>query len=331
MIFRDTRRLFNHCIPLAHQMSFSTGIHVKNIHLRYRRKQYSFLLPTEIKEEEGEQKSSSLVVAHIKDYNFASVNEVKVSQLLKSIPNGSLRYHIVDSYEVVTMKGKKCLLVKYLDVSSKPLLSFLSSSARDILEMYTRLCKSIQLLGEQGICHHRLSFENIHILPQYGDKPMLLGLEQAIRIDRMRLKENEEYLYAKKVLQEGKDVPFEEFAATALLLLSSSSSQALSLSTIESLCDDYLPTMEADNNRLTRRQQCRELLSPFINKPLSCVIEYLLDPKHILTWDYYRLASLFLQWTAGRTDIPKRTRDTWVQMLSLSPKERWLFVFKLSP
>jgi hypothetical protein len=246
-------------------------------------------------------------------YDFFSINEIKIGEILTKIPYYSNYYDIFIDYDFVDIGkiGEKIIENVDLDTKYKEekyivfnynhekrigfrdfIFNFSFGKKQfifNILNTYTILLDSLSKLNDNHVCFFELSSENIVFSP--NSRPFLKNLRNSLNINDL----NTSYIH--NIIKNIDNYTYKPLEIHVLFYLIMNDEKTLSLSFIELICSNYVKTMDilslfSQNYRESYEKACVETLKKYINKPKSAIIEDILNYSKY--WDNYSLSILYL-------------------------------------
>ena len=251
-------------------------------------------------------------------YDFFSINEIKICEILTKIPYFSNYYDIFVDYDFIDIgkigekvienvdldtkyKGEKYIVFNYNDEKRIGFRNFLFNLSHynnnnnnkqfifNILNTYSILLDSLIKLNENGVCFFELSSENIVFSP--NSRPFLKIFHNSLNIPNLNAS------YIQNIVKNIDNYTYKPLEIHVLFYLIANDEKTLSLSFIELICNNYVKTMYilslfSQNYRDTYEKSCVETLKKYINKPKLAIIEDILNYSKY--WDNYSLSILYL-------------------------------------
>jgi len=246
-------------------------------------------------------------------YDFFSINEIKIGEILTKIPYYKNYYDIFLDYDFIDIgkigekvienvdldtkyKDNKYIIFNYNDEKRIGFRNFLFNISFgkkqfifNILNTYTILLESLSKLNEIGICFFALSSENIVFSPD--SRPFLKNFQCSL---------NNSYLdtsYIHNMIKNIDNYTYKPLEIHVLFYLIMNDEKTLSLSFIEIICSNYVKTMDvlslfSQNYIESYEKSCIETLKKYINKPKQAIIADILNYSQY--WDNYSLSILYL-------------------------------------
>ncbi len=246
-------------------------------------------------------------------YDFFSINEIKISELLTKIPYYRNYYDIFVDYDFIDIskigekiienvdldtkyKDNKYIVFNYNNEKRIGFRNFLFNVSFgkkqfifNILNTYSILLDNLLKLNENGICFFELSSENIVFSPD--SRPFLKNFQCSL---------NNSYLdtsYIHNIIKNIDNYTYKPLEIHVLFYLIMNDEKTLSLSFIEIICSNYVKTMDvlslfSQNYIESYEKSCVETLKKYINKPKLAIIADILNYSQY--WDNYSLSILYL-------------------------------------
>ena len=228
-------------------------------------------------------------------YDFFSINEIKIGEIIEEIPYYRNYYDIITDYDFIDIgkigekiienvdldsknKDKKYVVFNYNDEKRIGFSDFLFKSLNNtnnkqfvfnILNTYSFLLNSLINLNENGVCFFELSTENI-AFSSYS-RPFLKSFKNSLIISDL----NESYIH--KIVKNIDTYTYKPLEIQVLFYLIVNNEETLSLSFIENICNNYVKHMDvltlfSQNYKDSYEKACIETLKKYINKPKSVII-----------------------------------------------------------
>jgi len=245
-------------------------------------------------------------------YNFYSINEVQICEKIRCIPYYLSNYYIADSYEFINISQlndkyiDKVLLTdktRYLNISYKykeysDFYDFIMLSINikllifTVIESFSYILNSLYNLNKEYICFFNLCPQNIILLNQCGEKPILQNFQYSLRYNKL----NEEY-FTHIIENVNDNYIYKPLEVHVLFYLIKNDINTISYSFIEEICEIYTNNLSvlsffSDKYVSDYKKCCIETLKQYINKDKREIIKLLLE--NIETWDLFSLSVLYL-------------------------------------
>ena len=245
---------------------------------------------------------------NIASYDFFSMNQIKISEILTKIPYYSNYYDIFVDYDFVDIGriGEKIienvgLDLKYIvfnyndekRIGFRDFLFNLSFGNKkfifSILNTYTNLLNSLIKLNQNGVCFFELCSENIVFSP--NSTPFLTNFSNSLIISDLNTS------YIQNIVKNISNYTYKPLEIHVLFYLIVNDEKTLSLSFIQDICSNYVKTMDilslfSQNYKESYEKACVETLKKYINKPKLAIIADILNYSQY--WDNYSLSILYL-------------------------------------
>lgn len=240
----------------------------------------------ERKEKENHLSKLALYKTKIKEYEFLSINEANISEIIKTIPYYTNHYAIVEEYEFVNINqfdGKysekinnnRYLLFKYKNDS------YMNNSLHMRVDSFVYLLNSLIKLNDHNICFFNISLENIVINLDCGEKAIIVNFEQSLQL--LKLNEN----YITNIIKTPNNYTYKPLEVHVLFYLIQNNLYSISYAFIEEICEKFIKECTWVNKDL-----CIESLQKYINKSKTYIINDIL--KYHDKWDVYSISLLYL-------------------------------------
>ena len=248
----------------------------------------------------------------IQVYDFFSINNIQISEILKKIPFYWLYFHLfidytfvklgemnasyIENYTLITKNNEKHVLFRYKKEDFISFHYFMTHFPNPklyifyIIDSYSHLLKNLLLLNNNNVCFFNISYKNIVFNAAF--KPILINFDECLQIDNIN---KEEYL--SKILDKIDSYTLKPLEAHVLFYLIKNNEQTLSYSSIDSICDFFVQNHPivllfslSYKNQLF--QTCCNSLKKYINVPKPAIINEIIQYSY--TWDNYSLSLLYL-------------------------------------
>ena len=241
-------------------------------------------------------------------YDFFSMNQIKISEILTKIPYFSNYYDIFVNYDFVDIGriGEKIIenvgldlkyiVFNYNDEKRIGFLDFLFNLSFgnkkfifSILNTYTNLLNNLIKLNQNGVCFFELCSENIVFSP--NSSPFLTNFSNSLIISDLNTS------YIQNIVKNISNYTYKPLEIHVLFYLIVNDEKTLSLSFIQDICINYVKTMDilslfSQNYKESYEKACVETLKKYINKPKLVIISDILNYSQY--WDNYSLSILYL-------------------------------------
>jgi hypothetical protein len=245
-------------------------------------------------------------------YDFFSINEIKICEIIEKIPYYRNYYDVFVDYDFIDIgkigekiienvdldlkhKDKKYIVFNYNDEKRIGFRSFLFNFQNskkfvfNILNTYSTLLDSLLLLNKNNISFFELSAENIVFSP--NTRPFLKSSKNSLIISDL----NESYIH--EIVKNIDTYTYKPLEIQVLFYLIVNNEETLSLSFIENICNNYVKHMDvltlfSQNYKDSYEKASIETLKKYINKPKSVIIADILNYSKY--WDNYSLSILYL-------------------------------------
>lgn len=247
----------------------------------------------------------------IVNYDFYSINEVKMSEKIKKLPYYSNHYIIVEDYEFVNIgqlndkfieklaltTENKYLLFTYKNDILVDFNDFLFALLKPtffihhIIDSFSYILNNLIQLNDIGICFFNLSPQNIVFNIDYGEKPQLMDFQLSLITSNL----NEDYI--SKIIKKHNDYTHKPLEVHVLFYLIQNNMSTISYSFIEEICDIFTKNLTvldlfSEKYRESYKLTAIESLKKYINIPKNDIILDILSKYE--TWDVYSLSVLYL-------------------------------------
>ena len=267
------------------------------------------------------------------DYDFYSINEVKISEKIKKIHYYSNYFIIVEDYDFVNIgqlndtfieklhltTEKKYLIFTYKNDVLVDFNDFLftllepRSFVHHIIESFSYLLNGLIQLNENDICFFNLSPQNMVFNTNCGDKPQLMDF----RLSFITSTINEDYIT--HIIKKPNDYTHKPLEVHVLFYLIQNNMSTISYSFIEEICIVFtknLTVLElfSEKYRESYKVAAIEYLKKYVNKPKRDIISDILSNHE--TWDVYSLSVLYL-YIFGRVSKIFSLKTTFINKIAL--------------
>ena len=248
-------------------------------------------------------------------YDFFSINEIKIGEIIEDIPYYRNYYDIITDYDFIDIgkigekiienvdldsknKDKKYVVFNYNDEKRIGFSDFLFKLPNNtnnkqfvfnILNTYSFLLNSLIKLNDNGVCFFELSTENI-VFSSYS-RPFLKSFKNSLIISDL----NASYIH--NIIKNIDTYTHKPLEVHVLFYLIVNKEETMSLSFIEAISNNYVKNMDvlslfSQSYKESFEKSCVETLKKYINKPKSAIIADILKYSHY--WDNYSLSILYL-------------------------------------
>ena len=264
-------------------------------------------------ENEDENEKSNLI-SNICIYDFLSINEMNISNIIRKIPYYINNFNILYNYDVLNIGELNENLIKKLDLSSlknenKYLIFqykynkcikindylFHSNNTKififKVLHSFSYLSNSLLLLNKNNICFFNLSYENIIFNSVCGENPILKNFQTSIQLKKLNDK------YITKLIEKTHDFSNKPLEVHVLFYLINNNLETLSYSLNEEIIENYIKNLSilrffSLSYRNNYKNSCIETLKKYINLSKTEIIKNIVERSG--TWDCYSLSYIFL-------------------------------------
>ena len=248
-------------------------------------------------------------------YDFFSINEIKIGEIIEEIPYYRNYYDIITDYDFIDIgkigekiienvdldsknKDKKYVVFNYNDEKRIGFSDFLFKLPNNtnnkqfvfnILNTYSFLLNSLIKLNENGVCFFELSTENI-VFSSYS-RPFLKSFKNSLIISDLNTS------YIANIVKNIDTYTYKPLEIHVLFYLIVNNEETMSLSFIEAISNNYVKNMDvlslfSQNYKESFEKSCVETLKKYINRSKSVIIADILKYTHY--WDNYSLSILYL-------------------------------------
>ena len=253
-------------------------------------------------------------------YDFFSINDIKISEIIAKIPYYRNYYDIFVDYDFIDIgkigekiienvdldtiyKINKYIVFNYNDEKRIGFRDFLFNFPNNtnitninkkfifnILNTYSNLLTCLLQLNENNICFFELSAENI-VFSLNANRPFLNHFKNSLLISDLNAS------YIQNIIANIDNYTHKPLEIHVLFYLIVNNEETMSLSFIEAICNNYVKNMDiltlfSQTYRNSYEKACIDTLKKYINKPKSAIIADIL--KYSQYWDNYSLSILYL-------------------------------------
>ena len=247
-------------------------------------------------------------------YNFFSINESNICDIIKKIPYyfnyfrilidydfvqiGQLGEKVLEKLENVHITDEKVLLFQYKNeekcIKFNDFLFNLTTPKRlifHVLDSYSYLLHSLIKLNDNNVCFFNLSSENIVFDNECGEKPILKNFNKSLQLSKL----NEKYIT--NIIQKTTDFSNKPLEVRVLFYLIENNLNTISYSFIEEISEVFVQnlsvlTLFSQSYKDNYKTNCINFLKKYINKSKSSIINDILE--YYDTWDSYSLSVIYL-------------------------------------
>jgi len=241
--------------------------------------------------------------------DFYCINELQISEKIKHLPCYISRYHVIDNHEFINISQLNdkyidiVIKTRYLNVSYKNinfvdfyrfLICFTDIKLLifTIIESFSYILDSLYNLNENNVCFFNLCPQNLILLYECGEKPLLQNFQYSLRYEKI----NEEY-FSKIIENLNDNYIYKPLEVHVLFYLIKNEINTISYSFIEEICEVYtknLSVLSFFSQKYVENYKkcCIETLKQYVNKDKREIIELLLE--NVETWDLFSLSVLYL-------------------------------------
>ena len=248
-------------------------------------------------------------------YDFFSINEIKIGEIIEEIPYYRNYYDIITDYDFIDIgkigekiienvdldsknKDKKYVVFNYNDEKRIGFSDFLFKLPNNtnnkqfvfnILNTYSFLLNSLIKLNENGVCFFELSTEKIVFSPY--SRPFLKSFKNSLIVSDLNTS------YIQNIIKNIGNYTYKPLEVHVLFYLIVNNEETMSLSFIEAISNNYVKNMDvlslfSQNYKESFEKSCVETLKKYVNRPKSVIIADIL--KYSRYWDNYSLSILYL-------------------------------------
>jgi len=256
--------------------------------------------------------NTSKVKSKIMKHNFYTVNELQICEKIKKLNYYINSYYIVDSYDFINISQLNDKYIDKININDKTRYLTLNYKNNDlinfnsflfnfddikllifnIIESFSYLLNSLYNLNEYNICFFNLCPQNIVLLNDCGEKPILQDFKYSLRYEKL----NEEY-FSKIINNLDDNYIYKPIEVHVLFYLIKNDINTISYSFIEEICEIYvnnLAVLQFFSQKYVEdyKKTCIETLKKYINQDKREIIKKLL--KNVETWDIFSISVLYL-------------------------------------
>ena len=262
-------------------------------------------------DEHNEHNEYSKYKTKIVDYDVYSINEINISNKIKTIPYYSTYYSILQDFNFINISelnenyseklnitsDKRYLILKYkkgnYTTFNDYLLKFTTPKLfiLNTIESFSHILSSLSKLHDHNICFFNLSPTNIVFNLDYGEKPILRNFQLSLQFSKL----NEEYIT--NIIKYENDYTYKPLEVHILFYLINNDINTISYSFIEEICEVFtnnLTILELYSGQFKESYEtlCMESLKKYINMPKTDIICDII--KNADKWDIYSLSVLYI-------------------------------------
>jgi hypothetical protein len=260
---------------------------------------------------DNEYEENTKYETKIVDYNVYSINEINISNKIKTISYYSNYYSILQDYNFINISelnenyieklnipsDKRYLIFKYkkgnYTTFSDYFLKFTTPKLfiLNTIETFLHILSSLIKLHEHNICFFNLSPKNIVFNLDYGEKPILHNFQLSLQFSKL----NEEYIT--NIIKMPNDYTYKPLEVHILFYLINNDISTISYSFIEEICEVFtnnLTILELYSLQFKESYKglCIESLKKYINMSKTEIIGDII--KNADKWDVYSLSMLYI-------------------------------------
>jgi hypothetical protein len=267
------------------------------------------LINNQVSNKKKESSNNNKILSKIVLYDFFSINEINISKKIKIIPYTCSYFDIMSDYDFIDIskidenmienidlnENKKYIIFHYNNETRIDFQEFLFGLSNikhfisSLLDSYTNLLHSLIKLNDEDICFFELNTDNIAF--SNNNTLFLKNFRKSLLISKL----NESYI--KNIIKNIDNYTYKPLEIHVLFYLIRNDEETLSLSLIESICNNYVNNMDilslfSQSYKDSYEKMCIETLKKYINKPKSVIIAVILQYSEY--WDNYSLSILYL-------------------------------------
>ena len=279
-----------------------------------------------------ENKEKRKYISKICVYDFFSINEATICNIIQNIPFYENNYHILYDYDFITIgrlsekviqkidkidkienmaagsredkyllfqyKNNKCILFSdFIFHLTNPKL-FISH----VLDSFSYLLHSLIKLNDNNICFFHVSPQNIIFNIDCGEKPILLDFQKSLHVKKLKeLKElNEQYIVP--IIKKTNDYTYKPLEVYVLFYLIHNDLDSISDFIMEEICETYIKNLHilsffSQTYQADFKLACFNVLQKYINMSRRDIINEVI--QYYTTWDNYSLSVLYFHIVAN--------------------------------
>ena len=261
-------------------------------------------------EEENDVKKH---ISKICKYDFFSINEATICQIIGEIPYFENNFCILYDYDFIKVGQINKATLEKQDINLKTdekYLLFQYKKSRfiyfndylfslntpkkfffDVVESFQYLLKSLIKLNDNNICFFDLSPENIAFNSDCGNKPILINFQNSLNLFKL----NESYIC--NIINKTIDYTYKPLEVHILFYLIHNNLNTISYTFIEEISEIYVKNLHilnmfSQNYKSEFKTLCVNSLKRYINKPKTEIIDDILERNS--TWDIYSISIIYL-------------------------------------
>jgi len=244
-------------------------------------------------------------------YDFYSINEANISDIIKNWNYYSNNYAVVDDYDYINISqlgekyidklnltnNQKYLIFKYKNENYVPFNDFLFNITNPklfifhVIESFSYILKSLIELNNNNICFFNLSPQNIVFNLDCGEKPILHNFQLSLQISCF----NNSYIT--HIINKLEDYTYKPLEIHVLFYLIKNNIQTISYSLIEDISEMFVKNLSvleffSEKYKESYKNSCISTLKKYINKPKNEIIEDILS--NIDKCDVFSVSVLYL-------------------------------------
>lgn len=264
-------------------------------------------------DDENEKKDDD-DLSKISVYNFFSINEVNICELINQIPYYSNNFNILYDYDFISVNqlsdkalekinsiyiqnNQKYLLFQYKNIKCIKFNEYLFNISTpkifilNVIESFSYLLNSLIKLNNKNVCFFNLSHKNIVFSLKNGNKPILTDFQKSLQLRKLNDK------YISKIIENTDDYTYKPLEVHVLFYLIHNDLQTISYSLIEEICEVYVKNLHilslfSQNYKESYKLLCVKSLEKYINKTKLEIVNDIIERNQ--TWDNYSLSVLYI-------------------------------------
>lgn len=266
---------------------------------------------TNTNKNKNKNNTSKQVVSKVKEYDFFTLNEIRINNILHIFPKKEKRFITIKSAKKLKINDnpinndKKYVLIKYNQEEDQYIEGFSKfvynkgekEYIYSVIESYIYILNSFLQLNKEGIVYYHFTSENVLFFDIYNPHCLLKGFQDSLLMSQMDESNSYSYFsnFIKKNQNQNQNFTFKAFEVHVLFYLYKMEEEYLSHYKITRIIDKFIenlaPVLKEQPESLLKGQ-CQTFMEPFINKNKKDIIRKL--TSYYDTWDNYSLSILYL-------------------------------------
>jgi hypothetical protein len=269
------------------------------------------LLDIQLREEKKKNINNNKNTLKMCSYNFFSVNEIEICEIIKEIPYYQKNFNIIEKCDFMKIGkinekfiepfnlsddiNKKYVLIQFSDeklINFKDFI-FIPKTPKCfifyVLESYIHVLSSLIKLNSNNICFFNLSSENISFKENLN--PIFYNFKKSLQMNKL------DYSYISKIVPFIDNFTCKPLELYVIFYLIINNIDSLSYSYIEVIVDYFINNSQVfelslKEYTISYKETSINYLKKYINIPKIDIINDLL--KNSDTWDNYSLSIIYL-------------------------------------